>query len=96
MNVYFQRQWMQLKKDISEFKELSNYQTFIIKNLTKQQHIEIILLYDEMIGGLRGLTDYEELKEEQKSYISVMKTEERVELIFIYNKAIIDINTLIN
>ena len=85
--------YLRLKKDIIDYKELNSYELFLIKQLTKEEQIEIIMLYDEMLGGLYNLIDCERLDNVKKKYVQInMRQNERIELIEIYNETVIKLN----
>ena len=96
MNQLNNKHFLELKNNIIHFKELSSFQFFLIKQLTKKQQIEIIMLYDEMLSGLQDLTNYQKITYEQKQLLPLINNEKRSELIYIYNQTIIELNEITN
>ena len=92
MNRYRYQQFVQLKRDIIEFKELSNYQEFLIQSAPKLHQIEIIELYDELLGRIYDLIEYPKMTEQHKTLLEDLSKEKRWELIKIFNECIKDIN----
>lgn len=95
MNRYRYQQFIQLKRDITEFKELTNYQEYLIQTAPKLHQIEIIELYDELLGRIYDLIEYPKMTEEQKTLLENMSKEQRWELIKIFNQTIKEMNEYI-
>lgn len=86
------REFEKMKKDIIHFQCLANYQQMILNFFAEKYKIELIILYDEMLAGLKDLIEYEKLTKEQIDYLPKLTKEEKKELLEIYNEAYSVIN----
>jgi hypothetical protein len=83
-----------LKRDITEYKTLSNYELYMIENLSNSQYIEIIELYNDMLSGIADLIGYRPMTDTQKEYLQKINRKEKISLIHLYNETMEEINSL--